>query len=651
MASTSPKPVYREAQVGMGEMIRGFDWSLTPIGSSASWPQSLRFALDLCERSPVATAVYWGEDYRLFYNDAWAPVLGDRHPQALGRPAAEVWGPLWDVIRAQFEQVAATCRALSIYDQMLPVTRHGIEEEAYWNYSLAPILGEDGRVKGILNQGTESTKALLAERRLSFQVQLADRLRGINDPEEAKRAAIELLGEHLGAARVGYAEVDEAQGTFSVRSDWTRDATIASLAGQSGQIKEMGPEALAFLRSGEVLALPDIREVPGPPARTAAWEAIGVRALITVPLVRDGGLRALLYVHEPKPRNWRRSEAAIARDVAERTWAAVERVQAEQSLRESEDHYRHSVELNPQVTWTALADGQLNRVSRRWEDWTGTSGLGESWAEGLHPDDRDRTFAAWRHSVATGEAYDIEHRVKFRDGGYRWARSRAFPRQDAGGAICLWYGSTEDIHERKVAEERQRLLLHELNHRVKNTLAAVQAIAFQTLKGDLPLGEARARFEARLLALSRGHNLLTGQSWEGASLEQVVRDATDYLARERVMIEGDPLWLAPRAALAIALALHELGTNAAKYGSLSSERGTVSIRWTVEGGTLRMSWKERGGPAVTQPDCRGFGSRLIERGLTSDLGGAAQLIFEPDGLCCIIEASCAAIQAREASLD
>jgi PAS domain S-box-containing protein len=339
----------------------------------------------------------------------------------------------------------------------------------------------------------------------------------------------------------------------------------------------------------------------------------------------------------------------MARDAAERAWAAVERAEAEQRLMESEDHYRHVVELNPQVSWTATSDGQLNRVSKRWHDWTATSGLGDSWANGLHPDDRQRTFDVWANCVATGEPYDIEHRVQYRDGGYRWARSRALPRYHDNGDICLWYGATEDIHERKVAEEHQRLLINELNHRVKNTLATVQAIAFQTLKGDIPLGEARSRFEARLLALSNAHNLLTEQNWDGAPLDRIVADSIQPLAgeQERIDIEGQPLWVAPRPALALALALHELSTNALKYGSLSSEQGRVAISWSTEGDGLRLQWKESGGPAVAEPNRRGFGSRLVEKGLTADLGGNATLHFEPDGLCCIIEASLQAIQAKD----
>ena len=124
----------------------------------------------------------------------------------------------------------------------------------------------------------------------------------------------------------------------------------------------------------------------------------------------------------------------------------------ETALRESEDHYRHAVELNPQTSWTATPDGQRDHVSSRWQEWTGTSGLGSSSLEGLHADDRVHTLETWGNAVATGEPYDIEHRVKMRDGGVRWMHSRAFPRRDDVGRIVKWYGTTEDVHDRKTAE-------------------------------------------------------------------------------------------------------------------------------------------------------------------------------------------------------
>jgi len=125
-----------------------------------------------------------------------------------------------------------------------------------------------------------------------------------------------------------------------------------------------------------------------------------------------------------------------------------------EALRESEDHYRHAVELAPQVAWTARPDGQLDHVARRWFDWTGATGLGDSWAAALHPDDRARTYEVWGRSVETGEPYEIEHRIRMRDGAYRWARSQAYPRRGPQGAIVKWYGSTQDVDERKQAETR-----------------------------------------------------------------------------------------------------------------------------------------------------------------------------------------------------
>jgi PAS domain S-box-containing protein len=647
----SPSPV-TPAAAPTGESMARPDWEATPLGPKEGWPPSLAFAVELTLRSSLATALYWGPDRLLVHNEAWARLVGGEAAQ--GVPAAAVVNSLWPLVSPLLDEVEATGRGTFVAEQPLSLVRGGGTEDTYWNCHLAPILGEDGRVAGILNQANEVTKAVTLERRLSFQVALADRLRGLYDPQEVRRAAAELLGHYLGAARVGYAEVDESEAYAFVQADWTRDPAVPGLTGQRTHIAGFGEEAMAFFRTGQPLAIPDIRQLPpGFADRAAAWEAAGVRALITMPLVRDGRLRALLYVHEPRPRAWKRSDAAIVRDVAERSWAAVERARAEQSLRDSEDHYRHAVELNPQVAWTSLPDGRLNRVARRWFEWTGTSGLDGSWKDGMHPDDHAVTLGEWDRCLASGEPYDVEHRVRRRDGSYRWARSRAFPRRDSEGNIILWYGNTEDIHERKVAEEHQRLLINELNHRVKNTLASVQAIAFQTLRGEVPLAEARARFEARLMALSATHNLLTEENWVGASLERVVRDATEHLAGDagRFDVAGAPLRLAPRAALALAMALHELGTNAAKYGALAAESGRVSIAWTVDEERLRLEWRESGGPPVEAPTRRGFGSRLIERGLQADLDGAAALHFEPGGLRCEIEASLAAVRAPERGFD
>jgi two-component sensor histidine kinase len=217
--------------------------------------------------------------------------------------------------------------------------------------------------------------------------------------------------------------------------------------------------------------------------------------------------------------------------------------------------------------------------------------------------------------------------------------------RDAAGRIVRWFGTSIDIDDQKRAEEHQRLLINELNHRVKNTLATVQSIASQTLRNAGSLPEAKEAFESRLLALSRAHNVLTQENWEGANLHAVVAQAIEpyrSFGEERLRTTGPAVRLLPRTALAIAMALQELATNAVKYGALSNEGGRVDIRWSVDRSPgvprLHLVWEEGGGPPVQPPSRRGFGSRLIERSLASDLEGEVRIDFEPTGVVCTVDA-------------
>jgi PAS domain S-box-containing protein len=200
------------------------------------------------------------------------------------------------------------------------------------------------------------------------------------------------------------------------------------------------------------------------------------------------------------------------------------------------------------------------------------------------------------------------------------------------------------VLERKRTEEHQRLLINELNHRVKNTLAIVQSIAAQTLKAGDVRARTRQALENRLAALAGAHDLLTRENWETASLRQVVEKAGRGCgaAEHRLTIGGPDIRLDPKTAVSIAMAIHELCTNAVKYGALSSDGGTVAVRWSIEAQgaapRLRLEWREQGGPAVAAPARRGFGTRLIERGLAADLGGTARIDFLPEGVVCTVEA-------------
>jgi len=201
------------------------------------------------------------------------------------------------------------------------------------------------------------------------------------------------------------------------------------------------------------------------------------------------------------------------------------------------------------------------------------------------------------------------------------------------------------VLERKRTEAHQRLLLNELNHRVKNTLAIVQSVASQTLRGEGVREDVQRALESRLAALAGAHDVLTEENWEAASIRQVIERAALGCGADagRFRIEGPDLRIQPRTAVSVTMALHELCTNAVKYGALSNEDGRVRIRWDVtpshEETRLRLEWREEGGPSVSAPARRGFGSRMIERGLASEMGGSVQLDFLPTGVVCTVEAA------------
>jgi two-component sensor histidine kinase/PAS domain-containing protein len=194
--------------------------------------------------------------------------------------------------------------------------------------------------------------------------------------------------------------------------------------------------------------------------------------------------------------------------------------------------------------------------------------------------------------------------------------------------------------ELAVRHKERTLLVDELNHRVKNTLATVQAIAAQTFNGCKADVNAREAFESRLIALSNAHNLLTEKHWAGAEIHDILwRVLEPHAGPERFRVQGPSTRLSPKGALAIAMGLHELATNAVKYGALSNDSGRVSITWSVDGpqpGTLLLQWKEVGGPPVKTPSRKGFGSRLIERGLAHDLNGRAEIEYRPGGVVCSV---------------
>ena len=236
-----------------------------------------------------------------------------------------------------------------------------------------------------------------------------------------------------------------------------------------------------------------------------------------------------------------------------------------------------------------------------------------------------------------------ELELRFVDGSTAAGLVHAAPLRDASGTVIGAVSAGLDITDRKRIEEHRLLLLNELNHRVKNTLATVQSIAAQSFRWARNDKSGRELFEARLLALSGAHDVLTNESWEGANLDEIVAKAiAPYRGghANRFQLRGPPVRLAAKMALSISMALHELATNAVKYGALSTDKGWVSITWQTQsnGQELHLEWLEADGPAVAPPSRKGFGSRLIERGLAQELGGSARIEYRTTGVWCEITA-------------
>jgi PAS domain S-box-containing protein len=371
-----------------------------------------------------------------------------------------------------------------------------------------------------------------------------------------------------------------------------------------------------FLQTGEAHVLGRRIEVE---ALTASGRRMPVELAITVVRVGDD-VRFAAYLRDLTAQ--RESEAAL--------------FEGQQRLRAT---YEHAFAAIGEVD----ALGAFLRVNEQFSVITGFSReelLARSIWDITHPADAGAERDLFTRQMAGKlPRYSVEKRYIHKDGHEVWVELAASTVDDPMGRPVYGVRVARDVTDRRLWDERQRLLINELNHRVKNTLATVQSIAAQSIRSDTAPEESLNSFLDRLKALSRAHDLLTQQSWEGADIRAVIERGVEPFrgqARDCFRIDGPPTWLEPQRALALALALHELAINAAKYGVLASPAGSVSIRWTItadgDAAGLEFTWSERGGPPVVAPLRTGFGRRLLERAVPRDFGGSAELQFWPEGL-------------------
>jgi len=263
-------------------------------------------------------------------------------------------------------------------------------------------------------------------------------------------------------------------------------------------------------------------------------------------------------------------------------------------------------------------------------------------ARGADPEALAQLEAEFEGSSGTGS----ENLYRRKDGSEFWAATFISPVRDERGDVVQHFASFMDLTKHKHEQAHSKMLIEELNHRVKNTLATVQSIAWQALRKASDPKAIRESIESRLFALSRSHDLLTRDDWEGAGLLDLVNVALEPFGvsngrAERFVITGNNILLTPKATLALGIAFHELATNAVKYGAFSNATGSILIAWTIEptpeGNRLILHWQEKDGPSVARPSYKGFGSQVIERGLAHELEAMVHLHYRADGVVCKID--------------
>jgi PAS domain S-box-containing protein len=620
----------------MARMFDEFDWASHSFGTPDTWARPLHAAFNLLIDAAFPAAMWLGPDLNLFYNDAYVDALGPRHPWAFGRPGQEVWGELWDVIGPQFAEVMRTRKGISMLSQRLIMTRYGYDEETYWDYTISPLTNAAGDVVGILNGAYDSSAREFQARNYRAIIELDNALMAASDAETILATALRTIGEALGADRVGYAEA-AADGTqLDVLHCWAR-GDFATVSGRHA-VGEFG--ITEDLAAGRTVVIADPRQDPrtNTPDILARIERGGIGAGVLVPMLDRGRYAAEVFVHSATPRIWREHEVAFAETATQRLHHAMLRTRAENRLRDSEERYRLIFEQANDIIFTADLDQTITDANEAGARALGIPReriIGSNIGDYLDPEDHAQTWRMLKHKIEHGGHTRHEVGVRRPDGSVvRWENDSTLVIDPDGNPMGL-LSISRDVTDQRAFEDRRELLIHELNHRVKNTLSLVQAIAQQSLRG-VPEADG---FITRIMALAGAHDLLTRENWEGVALGDVVGRAVGAFAAGRVTITGGPhVALQPKQAIAITMALHELATNATKYGALSHDTGIVTIHWTNEDGRFCLYWREAGGPVVKAPDHKGFGLRMIERALASDLSARVTMQFEESGLSCTIDA-------------
>jgi PAS domain S-box-containing protein len=487
-------------------LLREHDWTVSPLGPPAGWPPELATAVSMAFSSAFPMFVAWGPDLRFLYNDAYIPILGDKHPRAFGAPLQQVWSEIWPDLVPIVDRALSN---ISAYFEDLPLTmeRKGFRESTWFTFSYSPLHDGHGRVAGLYCTCIETTARVQAERRAAFELTVADALRPLASSDDAIRKGCALLGLELGMARVLYGEVDDGLATMTVPRDWCRPG-LAGVAGHTFAIDAFGPELGRAGRAGDVAAVADVRTDPRTAGRQGTYLALDIQACLAVPLRRSGRLQAFLVLGLDRPHAWTDADVALARGTAERICAAADLARVQGTLRDERDRSRTILDTIAEgfmliaSDWTVL---QINPAGLRIARMDADDVIGRNhwdvWPESID----SATGRMYRRVMRDRVAGTAEYRQGMPDGGEIWCEVRAYPTAD-GGLVSFF----RDVTERRLAEDklhaadrRKDEFLAMLAHELRNPLAPISAAADLLRIGRLD--EARVRQSSAIIGRQVRH--------------------------------------------------------------------------------------------------------------------------------------------------
>jgi len=587
---------------GMIDLLRRYDWSATPLGARADWPFSLRTTVDLMMASGHAMCLASGPERTLLYNDAYAAVLGARHPAAFGMRLEEIWSDVWSEIGPLVARTFAGETA-TFHDMPLTMTRNGFPEQTWWSFSYSPVRDDRGAVAGLLNVTTETTGRVVAEQERD------EAIAELRRSEGQWRRLFETMEEGF---ILGAVLRDDAGRIIDWRYEEVNDAwyDLVGIA-RGGAIGRTIREVFPGIEDEWVLEFASVVEAGEPVRFTRQVGSLG-RWYDGVAKAAGGDYFTVLFTEvTDRVRREQRQSAIITLGDRLQALASVDDMVA--------------------ATATILADSFELPVVNYDDIEAGAASVAIG----------GMVLTPFVEDLRAGRA------IMKRDG---MAPFVVMPVVERGTLVALLHVSSaaprdwsaEEVQflrdvahrlraavERLRAAERQEILNGELSHRVKNTLSVVQAIAMQTLSSQIDRGSMEA-FGNRLKALAAAHDVLLTRSWAAAEIADVVQATLASFPADRVRVNGPELPIGARTAMSLSLLIHELATNAVKHGALSVPAGHVVIDWAINEGQLEMRWVERGGPPAIAPTRRGFGSRIINMGLTGS--GDVKLHYASDGL-------------------